>query len=188
MNLNQRKWVFQCLVEQDEDPAGLVAYAFYKKSKHDLAGKLREEGTSEQDIQTQVQLHHDSVLRSPQLLEGFKRDAKIFLAEIYERIENDVSSKLGREHERKVGELEKKKKAAFEEAVRKLKSSAKEFENPSGYRRSAKWLWNGFAGVFAAVITTVLVGGFLFYTSTEQQKKDVTEKVVQSLVDKLSGS
>jgi 3-phosphoglycerate kinase len=187
MKSSQNKWVFQCLVEKDADPVGLVAYAFYKKSKHDLAGELRKEESSERDIQCQVQLHHDSVLRSPQLLEGFRTDAKMFLAEIYDKIESDVSSRLRHEHELKVVELEKKKNKAFEEAVRKLKISAKAFEPPSVLKRSSKWLWNGFAGVLAAVITTVLIGGVLFYTSTDQQKKEVTEKAVQSIVEQLSG-
>jgi hypothetical protein len=187
MRLSQEKWVYQCLVEKDEDPVGLVAYAFYKKSKHDLANRLRKEQLDELDIQCEVQSHHDSVLRSPQLLEGFRREARMFLGEIYSKIETDVSSRLRHGHELKVVELEKKKNKAFVEAVRKLKISAEAFEHPSRLRRSVRWLWNGFAGVLAAVITTFLIGGILFYTSTEQQKKEVKETAVKSILEQLSG-
>ena len=44
---NNKKWVYECLVESETDPVGLIAYAFYKKSKHEIASKLRDEDVDE---------------------------------------------------------------------------------------------------------------------------------------------
>ncbi|MCG7566545.1 hypothetical protein MHM95_09605 [Pseudoalteromonas sp. CnMc7-15] len=188
MKSAKKNWVFECLVEGDNDLVGLVAYAFYKKSKHDLATQLRKNNTPEEEIQEQVQSHHDSVVRSQQILDGFRNQAKTLLTVVHSNIANDVTTRLEREHARKVDELEKKKKKAFDDAVRQLKNSAKTYEQASWWRRSAKWLWNGFSGVFAAVITTVIVGGILFSIATEDEKKQMTEKTVKSVVEQLSGN
>lgn len=109
MNKN-KNWVYECLVENDTDPVGLIAYAFYKKSKHDVAKDMRARGMSEQEISLKTQTHHDSVLQSNELLEGFNAKSKTFLTEINSRLKASVKEELQKEHDKKVKELQKKRR------------------------------------------------------------------------------
>jgi hypothetical protein len=95
--------------------------------------------------------------------------------------------RLNREHDKKIEELKKKEKKAFIAAVSKLKESAKNYERPTSLIRAMTWVWNGFSGVLAAIITTVLVGGVALYFSTEEQKETIKQQTVESVYNKLTG-
>ncbi|OFC69849.1 hypothetical protein [Alteromonas confluentis] len=180
---NNKKWVYECLVESETDPVGLIAYAFYKKSKHDLASKLRNEKLDEPEIEKKVKAHHDTVLQSTDLLESFNLKAELFLKEVYQRIESKVEDELQKEHKKKVDELEKEKKNAYDKATQALKSAAKKHNEPHWCLRSLGWLWNGFAGIFAALIMTFLLGGVIYSLSPEAKKAESKQEVVTEILN-----
>ncbi len=183
----RKSWVYECLVENDEDPVGLIAYAFYKKSKHELASSLRQEGKPEAEILEAVKNHHDTVLQSKQLLAGFTREAQIFLTEILNQVETKVKANLESEHSKKVAELEKKEKKALEAAIRDLKAAAANFKSPGLMKQSINWVLNGFSGVIAALITTVIIGGILYYNAPESQRQLIKQQAVESVINKIDG-
>tara|TARA_Y100001968_G_scaffold332923_1_gene393070 strand:+ start:1029 stop:1589 length:561 start_codon:yes stop_codon:yes gene_type:complete len=180
---NNKKWVYECLVESETDPVGLIAYAFYKKSKHEIASKLRDEDVDELEIEQKVKAHHDTVLQSTDLLESFNLKAELFLKEVYQRIENKVENELKKEHKKKVEELEKEKKKAYDKAAQALKNVAKRHNEPHWSLRSAGWLWNGFAGIFAALIMTFLVGGVVYALSPEAKQAESKQEVVSEILN-----
>ena len=185
MNKN-KNWVYECLVENDTDPVGLIAYAFYKKSKHDVAKDMRARGMSEQEISLKTQTHHDSVLQSNELLEGFNAKSKTFLTEINSRLKASVKEELQKEHDKKVKELQKKEKAAFEKALRQLKNAAKSSPPQSKILKSIFWLLNGFAGVFAAILMAFLVGGIIYAASPEARKAETKREIVTEILNSMS--
>ncbi|MFC7159557.1 hypothetical protein [Pseudidiomarina halophila] len=164
---NKKRWVFECLVEGDNDPVGFIAYSFYKKSKHELAVRLREDGETEAVIQDRVKMHHENAVRSQETLDSYKKSATVFLSEVTDRIAEEVRNEFKREHEqskreweRKTAALEKEKSRALTQATNQLKAAAKEYKKPSAASRFGSWLLNGFSELAASLILVLVVGGF----------------------------
>ncbi|WP_165743075.1 hypothetical protein [Pseudoalteromonas sp. Z9A6] len=184
MNKN-KNWVYECLVENDTDPVGFIAYAFYKKSKHDAAKGMRDKGMSEEEISRKVQNHHDTVLQSNELLEGFNARSKTFLTEINSRLKASVKEELQKEYDKKIKELEKKEKKALDTALRQLKNAAKSSPPQNRISKSFFWLLNGFSGVFAAIIMAFLVGGIIYAASPEARKAETKREVITEILNSM---
>lgn len=199
----QQKWVYEALITHEKDVKGFIAYAFYKKSKHDIALAARAEGKAEADIRKAVQSHHDGVVKSAQLLDGFKRHADSFLQEISQVIYSEVERKLTLEvqdkqkaNERKIAaliaEIESLKKDAkknTEKAVaaeiKKIKAAASAYKPDGKVIKALCWLWNGFSGVVAGVLTAVIVGGLFVMFSTPETRTQVQQEAVTKIVGAL---
>lgn len=199
----QQRWVYESLITHERDVKGFIAYAFYKKSKHDIALAARAEGKTEAEIRKAVQSHHDGVVKSAHLLDGFRRHADLFLQEISQVIYNEVERKLTLElqdkqkaNERKISaltaELESFKKDAkknVDKAVtaemKKIKAAASTYRPDSKRIKALRWLWNGFSGVVAGVLTAVIVGGLFLMFSTQETRTQVQQEAVTKIVGAL---
>jgi rubrerythrin len=112
----QRKWVFEEVVEHEKDVVGFIAYAMYKSKKHNVAESLKKTGASEQVIQDRVQTFHDQVLMSNSL-SSYRKAAEIFISELL----NENSNELTKDHEKKL-------LAAYEDYKKKIARLESEYK------------------------------------------------------------
>lgn len=184
-----KKWVFDELVEHpEEDVIGLIAYAVYKSAKADCAKGTRESGASEQEVEAAVFSFHESVVNSKSQLEGYRKQARVIVDEFSKAISNELREEYQKELDsilsdqknevdvllkRQVEEREKHSQNLAEErekAVCEFISKVKNSPEEKAWVRGVKWQWNGFSGVFAAVISTIVVGGLLYLTVPAEER------------------
>ncbi|UYV18963.1 hypothetical protein K1Y77_16195 [Halomonas qaidamensis] len=200
-----KRWVFDELVEdRSADIQGLVAYALYKANKADIAKTKREQGLSEEEIVAEVSTFHQNAVNSRSMLEGYRERAGILLQELSEAIEEEVreeyehqvasvekkrtedrrrqADELSRLKGQQKKEIDKERKKAVTEFVAKVKQTPCEKALP----RVVKWQWNGFSGVFAAIIFAVIVGGVIYQGMPEDKKGAFISSVIAELVGENS--
>ncbi|RUO38880.1 hypothetical protein CWE15_10260 [Aliidiomarina taiwanensis] len=188
-----KNWVFECLVKGDNDPVGFIAYSFYKKAKHEIAVKLREEGASEEEIRTRVQAHHDNAVKSQEILNTYVESATRFLVGITDKIEREISDKFNRKHEQQEREwlerkqkLESAAKKALDAEAKKLVAAARTYKNPKFREKALNWFLSGLSSLAASLFVAVVVGGLMWWVTPEQTKKEAIEALATSIVAPLS--
>lgn len=165
-----RKWVFESLVNNDQDSIGLIAYALYKHKKHTLATSLRQAGNDEDYIQQQVQTFHDQTLQNNSL-EDYREKAKNFLNKIFQEIEEDISAKF----EKEIAQVEKQHKKELTNEKRKLFKNIKEYQhaNRAWYEKLGAWLLSGIPGIVSSFLVTCLIIGASILFISEDKRQDM---------------
>lgn len=208
-----KRWVFQELVKKRPDGSldviGYVAYALYKAKKDELATSLRQAGNPEDVIVRRLNEFHDNVLntnecddlrvRAENIIDESLRtsldDMERTLNTLYDREETS----LKKEYESKQKELQKerelfeKEKRTLNTKVRKeetakLANAAKNIVPKGRLLRSVLWLWNGFAGLFATILTGVFVFGMLVYFGDADTKQEALGNLLQWLAKTLTSN
>lgn len=204
----EKRWVFQKLVKKMDDGSvdvlGLVAYALYKAKKDEVATALREQGKPEAEIEQRLQEFHDNTLISDKEHENLRTMAENIIAKALqdslgamesaleaqvkaerERLNADHDSackKLQKEHDI----FEKKQKAIRnqmrKEEIDKLRVAVENSSVTSRFSRSAKWLWDGFAGLFATILTGILILGLMSYFGDANTKSAMLINVMKWLI------
>lgn len=205
LDSQEKKWVFDELVEDRKtDIQGLVAYALYKANKADIAKTKRDIGCSEKDIEAEVRTFHQNAVSSRSMLDGYRERAGNLLQELSEAIEDEVRdeyedkvasvewrrseerrrqteelSRLKSQHQK---EIEKQRKKAVTEFVTKVKQTPCEKALP----RVVKWQWNGFSGVFAAMIFAIIIGGVIYQGMPADKKGAFISSVISEIIGESS--
>jgi cell division septum initiation protein DivIVA len=120
------KWVYETLVADDNDVRGFIAYAFYKRSKHQRALDARQEGKSEPEVQAIIKGHHDHVVASPLLLSGFEAKAETFLNNIADSIYNEAKREVVSQNAASMLKLKGEHDAAVKVLQARFDSQAKQ--------------------------------------------------------------
>lgn len=172
-----KKWVFEALVQDDKDAVGLIAYALYKHRKHTLAGSLRAEGKSEQDIESEVRMFHDHTLNDG-TLDDYREKATRYLDGVYASLETDIKANFEKEKQKLVkahaAEL-KKDRAKFVKNVRAFETS-----NQNWLERFWLWLLSGIPSLVSTFVLTAFLWGALFFFVSEDAKKELVTNLVTS--------
>lgn len=96
------------------------------------------------------------------------------------QLENKIAT-MEKNHETTI-EFEKKK--AVTEFIKKVK---KNHTDGRGVR-FIKWLLNGFSGLIAAVISTLVFGGFIYYKLPDEKKDEGISSIILEVTKLLVGS
>jgi len=176
-----QKWVFEALVENENDGIGLIAYALYKHKKHALAQSLREQKHPEIYIQNQVKIFHDQTLQN-NTLKDYREKAENYLSGVYAVLEKDIATKyaekekqLKQAHEAREAQVKKECEASIKKERREFIKSIQEYErsNKSWFSIFCAWLISGIPGVVASFLITALVIGSSVLLVPEEKRKEV---------------
>ena len=180
--MTQKKWVFQQLVENDEDFVGFIAYTFYKLQKHDLADSHRSEGKTEDEINAYLTHFHDQTVNNPRALQDYRDKASTILNDLIDSTEERVKQALQAEFDSAQANF----KEAHQGEIARIHQS---------YRRKSKLKWfqdwtiSGFAGIWAAFLSSIFIYGLLIlFTSSSTERADLIEKGAKEVMSTLAPS
>lgn len=209
-----KKWVFTEIIAYEQDVLGLIAYALYKKDKHDTAVSLRQQGYDEPSIEKQLNDFHNQIATIPQRQEHYKNQASDVLngtvglmmetsfvkkkeeltaewrqldeknLQLEER-KNNLESTIKKQVDEKV------KKARIEihkEELNKLAQAGKNAVLPKLHTRAFLWLWSGFSGVFATIAVGWLLYSIAANNASPETKQKLLREFVESTVTTISGT
>lgn len=195
----KQKWVFQALTQNDKANAddinivGLMAYSLYKAKKSQLATSLHDDGITQRVITNRLKLYHDNLLMSESDLDDLRKQAKDIFSEAVNKPYDKLAAELNKqlEIERQLLDNERtqfrKDRDLIIEGIRaeelnKIQAAAASYKKPSALRRFWNWLAGGFAGIFATILTAIVIFGLMVITSPEDDKAIVIEHSVKSLM------
>ncbi|GHB32785.1 hypothetical protein GCM10009038_34630 [Salinicola rhizosphaerae] len=180
----------------------LVAYALYKSAKYELACNKRGQGLSQDEISSVLQTFHDNLLSTPGEQEQYRERAHRaldgFAAELERRLAEDhvreIESLQRKVHDRDA-EIAKLKKSHQSDIKKAKTSERRDFVNK--VRQTSldtkpisvlKWIGNGFSGVFAGVITAILLAAILFAFTPPSERDGAKQRLSRFLIDSLDVS
>ena len=191
-----KRWVFTELVKNKDDFEGLLAYAFYKVDKNAYAEELKAQDLTPEQIDEKVHDFHDMALRTT-AIEGYRRDALAFMRIILDGTEQKVRLDFQ-------GQIDKLKKQVQDKNVKHATELAKakrlgvesfydtycagNKEGKSKWLLSALWLWNGFSGVFAAIIVAVVVYGIAAQYVSSDKRDDILSSAADNIKSAVAPS
>ncbi|NRD74487.1 hypothetical protein HQQ94_14830 [Shewanella sp. VB17] len=192
-----KKWVFNALVQSNNDPIGLLAYALYKFRKDEIAKALGNKGKSGPEIAKRLENFHDDTLCSQTALDDFRSKA-IRMANLIgetlskETIEEYQNKSTILEQDRKQLEkeqnefnkiLSKEQTKLKNELLDKFKTVVNDTPKKSNTRKCIDWIAGGFSGIVAQIIVLVFTFGVLsIYTgSSEKLAKSFAQGIVSSM-------
>lgn len=196
-----KKWVFNALVQSDNDPIGLLAYALYKFQKDEIGTSLRSENETEDEIAKQLSQFHDNTLRSQSSLEDFRNKAVMLVELIGEKAgESLVKAKLEKikiksaaldkekiqlEKDRKEFQktLNKEKTKMKADLLEQFKNAANDTPKKSILEKVTSWLLGGFSGIAAQILVVIFSFGVLtiYYGSSDALMKKFADSITSSL-------
>lgn len=194
----KKQWVFDVLVEDNEDVEGLLAYSMYKARKHELASNLRELGKQEHEIAKEIKSYHDSIVSTPSMQKDLKLRASSMLNEIAAQLEGGIRKvevqPLENKLEKQKADFElkiKKMKEEHDSAIRKntrkaqsaLLANASRLSPLPIWSRFFQWLLNGFSGVFAAALMTALLYGLIYASAPEDEQSNAQSSFRNRIAD-----
>lgn len=165
---NKKRWVFEALVRDEEDVQGLIAYALYKKSKHELATSLRQQGKSEEEIQKAVGDFHDNVLNSD-LLGTYKDRSSRFINSIYQSIYQKCQSEVLKNYNK-----------IKNDDLRKFIKSAEKHAKDQLTKKDI--LWDQFFSAFSSAVWTIIISiafiGAVHVAFNEEKRREIMVSAV----------
>ncbi|MCU7974892.1 hypothetical protein L5M43_06310 [Shewanella sp. SW36] len=213
--VTEKKWVYSELVQHDNDVLGIVAYALYKKEKHETATQYRKQGKNEDYIAEQISAFHDQVASVATRQDGYRERAKQVLSatvglaiekgldqlnEQYTKLEAGINSQQ-KALDTKQAELKKREQSfdlTVEQKVKKeitkvrkeeqskLARASQNLIQVSIFRRTVFWVLNGFSGIVATTITGIAILTFAAYTADEATQKSLLQDVAKYFVELMS--
>lgn len=192
-----KRWVFTELVHDDNDHVGLIAYALYKVEKNQLAEELKKQGYSSSHIDTKVKDFHDSVVDIPKTKSRYRQEAedvmRLLLAKMENRIRPEFQGQIAKlqkqmkeKDSKHAAELAKAKRLGVESFYDTYCAGNK--EGKSKWILSALWLWNGFSGVFAAIIVAVFVYGIAAQFVSSDKRDDILSSAADNIKSAVAPS
>lgn len=188
-----KRWVFTELVKNKDDFEGLLAYSFYKVDKNAYAEELKAQNLTPEQIDEKVHTFHDMALRAS-AIEGYRKNAVSFMHIILKNMEEEV----GRDFQQQINKLKKqvqdKDKKHASELAKAKRLGVESFydtyctgnkEGKSKWLLSALWLWNGFSGVFAAIIVAVVVYGIAAQFVSSDKRNDILNSAADNIKSAL---
>jgi hypothetical protein len=174
-----KKWVFEALVKNENDAIGLISYALYKNSKHQLAVSLRNDGHDEGYIQDQVNTFHNHTLGSNHL-QQYRDQANVFLNKMIDQIEKELKTA----HEAEKAKLIKDHSKALKTEKTKIFNKIKAYQHVSKkwYEKLALWLFSGIPGAFSSLlIAALMIGAAVLSVSDESRNRILASLIADYL-------
>ncbi len=188
--LAEKQWVFGELVKHEQDAEGLIAYALYKNQKHQLATRLRKDGTDEITIQEKVTAFHDNILKSGQL-DTYRERATVFLHKLLEESEKthktqieNLTTRLNKNKDDEISKLTAthKKDLAKEKKELLKKMQAYNLESTSIGSKFVSFLLSGIPSFVSGAIITTIFYGFLVWSIPQDSRKQFINDRVSSVL------
>lgn len=157
----EKRWVFETIVEDDQDVVGLIGYALYKYKKYELAQSLRKQGCPEDQIQDQVQTFHDHFLLNNSV-NDYRNKATNFLDNVYKKMEDGLKQAF----DEKKDKLEKQYNKDLGKARRDFIKSVQEYErfNKTWPEKIWSFLISGIPGIVSSfIVTSLIIGAALLF-------------------------
>lgn len=197
----KKQWVFQRLVKPGDgelNVVGLVAYSLYKAKKDELATGLRKAGEVEEKIQDKLNDYHDNVLLNKLEQDDLITRAESLIDDAISGPYQEMLENLNKEYQKKIDALDEDKKAFNDslkklrskiqaEEANKLKKAANGYQEPGFFVSTGLWLWGGFAGVAATLLTGVIVYGILAMLGTPEEKNRLVAQGATWLIETATG-
>lgn len=176
--LNNKKWVFDSLVKDQNDTIGLLTYAIYKHRKSDSAKGMRAKKNgkkpfyTEDEIDAAMENFHTSALNSETLRDDYKKEAVRLLDIIEQRITAD---------------LDKAHKTALTQQKREIfrKIQHHSISEQSKAVRFWNWLIGEIPKALASFILTIFVLGLAAWFAPESTKKILIEGILKTYVESI---
>ncbi|HIE4548322.1 TPA: hypothetical protein ACXNIW_002550 [Proteus mirabilis] len=173
MAIKPKKWVFNLLVKNPDNPSELIAYAIYKADKNEHAKYVNgQTDLSPEQINQKLSEFHDSVASSTRKQKEYKEKSKRILEELV----SSISSNINKVNEEK---LKKKQQDWCTSAIEYSKSQKK----VPYYMVVGKWLLSGLSSLLATYITTILLLGTIAIFS--QDMRTIAKKTMVSVTQTL---
>lgn len=195
-----KKWVFTELVKDPNDPIQLIAYAMYKADKDDHARQCRSARLmSEAEVAGELVSYHDGIAVSSRKLNDYREKAGRMVDGLIINVSEGIDFayeqnlvKIETAHQKEIKKIKLAHKKELDGVWGKWTSGASKFaaqltSKPwyiSIPKKIGIWLVSGIPGLFATIITSVLiVGGVSLYkTNSLQNVRQVLIKGVDTLV------
>lgn len=194
-----KKWVFTELVKDPDDPMELIAYAMYKADKDDHATQCRARQMNDTQLSAKLTDYHDSIAYSERRLNAYRDKATSaidqLILEISAGVEHTFSQRidaLNAQHATEIASLQAQIAAAEEKAFQKWTHAAHQYssnlvQDPKwlrGLKAFGLWLISGVPGLFATVLTTVVLVGVvsLFTTNALQTTKQALKDGLDAIM------
>ncbi|BBG60198.1 hypothetical protein PROVRUST_06365 [Providencia rustigianii DSM 4541] len=199
-----KRWVYRELVKGQDDTQGFLAYSLYKFEKNEFAEGLRVNGMDEESIVTELDTFHRQTVNTPARIEGYREKAKIIIANIFDQLEVQIrygyevqldgANEQANKIERLTNEIDQLKSAHEQELIEAREAAILHFyrtvaiqygNKQNRFLRVMQWLWNGFAGVFAAILFAVLIYGLCTLFLPKQARDDVVNGAINNIKNTL---
>jgi hypothetical protein len=184
-----KKWVYESIINDDNDHTGFIAYAFYKKEKHELAVKLRGDGLQETEIQSQLNTFHAQSITTSRL-QSYREKADIYIDSIIQVIDTQArenyQSQLDKA-EKRIAQLKREKKDAVAKAKTDggLALAKKVLESPDIPKSRTKAFFGWCLSGMASIVMTVVVAGTLYAFAAFNTDDATKDKLKLELANKL---
>lgn len=181
MEPQQQKWVFTELVPEGARVSQLLAYAFYKVDKDDVARQCRTvRHLSGDALAQELQSFHDQVAHSPRRMNDYRVKAN----DAIERLFLNASIKLEQAHKQQVATLEQ---SLWNKWGERAANYSDYLKKSRGIKRFLLWLLSwislGASGLLATSVTTLLIVGAVSFI--QPQVRDVARVTLKGMVDTL---
>lgn len=175
-------WVFEELVDGEQDLQGLMAYALYKHKKHTLAVSLRNSGVDEEVISDRLNNFHDDQVASQQI-EDYRERSSTMLDNLFVKIEEDVKDQLDKQHKKEIERLEKERVKALKTSEDRLVRNIIRYkaDKRSFWMKTWLWLASGVPAALSAVVVSAIFYAMLFFLVPDDLKKDVYKGAFQTI-------
>ncbi|HHR6130394.1 TPA: hypothetical protein ACS72K_002012 [Providencia alcalifaciens] len=195
-----KRWVYTELVKDKDDTQGFLAYSLYKFEKNELAEALRAEGKTERKIDEELKTFHRQTVSSAARIQNYREKAEKIIENIFDQLDENIregyeaqlegANEQARKIEQLTDEIKQLNSAhgkelndAREEAVLHFyRAAATHKANKQGWLlKTMKWQWNGFAGVFAAILFAIGIYGICTLILPQQSRDDVVNGAISNL-------
>lgn len=188
-----KKWVFEKLVENDQDVKGLIAYALYKNSKHNLAKTLRQEGNTEDYISSQAQTFHDQTVSNQTALDSYRSQSKIFLDDLIQSIEQHFEQQFSKKLQDEKKSFEEQKRQHAKDCEKRIIKEKKEFiqkiqalelKQLHWTVKLLRWVFSGVPKAIASTLVTILIFGLIVtFSVSEADKQTIISNFAKEIVN-----
>lgn len=195
-----KKWVFTELVKDPNDPIQLIAYAMYKADKDDHARQCRSaRQMNESEVSEELVSYHDGIAVSDRKLNEYREKAGRMVDGLIVGVSGGVEfaydkklETINKNNLRDIRKLksahEKELKGVWSEWTNNASEFARHLTLQPWYisvpRKIGIWLISGIPGLFATVVTSILIVGCisLFTTNSLQNTKQVLNKAIDAIL------
>ncbi|WP_052238820.1 hypothetical protein [Pectobacterium brasiliense] len=199
-----KRWVYTELVKDKDDTHGLLAYSLYKFEKNEFAECLRATGETEEKITEELKTFHRQTVSSPARIETYREKAEKIIENIFDQLDvqiregyeeqleganvqaneierlNGVISQLNSDHKKELDDAREDAVLHFHRTV-----AAYHVRQQGWLLRTMQWQWNGFAGVFAAILFAIGIYGLCTLVLPQQSRDDVVNGAISNLKNSL---
>jgi len=170
--LDNKKWVFDLLVKDQNDTLGLLAYAIYKHRKSGVAKGMRQAGRKEEDIKQAMKNFHDMAVDGGDQLNDYKKEA----VRLLDVLEQKLTEQMNKQHTK---EITQKRNEIFK------KIQHYSINEQSYGRRLWNWLIGEIPKAIASFILTIMLLGLAAWFAPESTKKIIIEGLLKTYVESI---